>query len=142
MLAAVGIKVKLATMPMTLYGTKIEPPNYGAASIAFVGWSPTTYDALNPLFSIIMSRRPDIRQGVFNFHNNSFPEVDRLGVAATAETDAAKRTALLKDALTVIRDNVYVLPLHQQVVIWAAKANIDLKQRADNFFPLRHVKVN
>jgi hypothetical protein len=31
--------------------------------------------------------------------------------------------------------------MHQQVVIWASKANVSLAQRADNFFLLRHVTV-
>ena len=33
------------------------------------------------------------------------------------------------------------IPLHQQVIAWAAKANIDLVQLADNYFPLRFVRV-
>jgi peptide/nickel transport system substrate-binding protein len=141
MLAPIGIKVKVSSMPFTLYGTKIQPPAYGAASMAFVGWSPTAYDGLSPLVSIMMSRNPELRRGVLNFHNNTFPEIDRLGAAIAVEADTAKRTALLKEAFVHIRDNVLILPLHQQVVIWAAKANVSLEQRADNFFLMRHVMV-
>jgi hypothetical protein len=33
------------------------------------------------------------------------------------------------------------LTLHQQVIVWAAKANIDLVLPADNYFALRYVNV-
>ena len=141
MLAPIGIKVKLTAMPFTLYGTKLQPPAYGAASLAFVGWAPTAYDGLSPLTAVMMTRNLQQRMGVLNFHNNSWPEVDRLGGAIAVETDPGKRNALLKEAFTYIRDNVLILPMHQQVVIWAAKSNVSLAQRADNFFLLRHVTV-
>ena len=52
-----------------------------------------------------------------------------------------KRDLLIKDAFTVgIKDFGYI-PLHQQVLVWAAKDSIDLFQPADNYFPLRFVKV-
>ena len=34
------------------------------------------------------------------------------------------------------------VPLYTQPLIWASKDNIDLTQRADNFFILRWGKVN
>jgi peptide/nickel transport system substrate-binding protein len=37
--------------------------------------------------------------------------------------------------------DVATLPLHQQAVIWATKANIDLVLPADNYFALRYVNV-
>jgi peptide/nickel transport system substrate-binding protein len=36
---------------------------------------------------------------------------------------------------------VPTVPLHQQVIVWAAKTNIQLAQPADNFFPYRFVQV-
>ena len=141
MLAQIGVKVKLTAMPMSLYGAKISPPGYGAASIAFVGWAPTTYDAHNTIFSLFMPRKADIRQGLFNYHNNNFPELERLGLTMGGETDLAKRNALIREGLVYIRDNVLALPLHQQVVLWATKDNVKLVQRADNYFPLRSVRV-
>ena len=31
--------------------------------------------------------------------------------------------------------------MHQQVVIWASRQNVELQQLADNWFPLRFVRV-
>jgi peptide/nickel transport system substrate-binding protein len=81
-------------------------------------------------------------QGLFNVHgNNSFPELDKLGEAVAAELDPAKRNALLRQSLVYIRDNIVKVPLHQQVVLWAAKDSVELAQMADNFFPLRYVRM-
>jgi hypothetical protein len=33
------------------------------------------------------------------------------------------------------------VPIMQQVIVWAAKDNIDLVQPSDAFFPLRYVRV-
>ena len=41
----------------------------------------------------------------------------------------------------IVRRDIPTLPLHQQVIVWAAKSNIELAQPADNFFPYRYVKV-
>ena len=141
MLAQIGLKANLAAMPFSQYVAKISPPNYGVASFAFVGWSVATIDAQNAIFNLGMTRNPAKGQGLFNVHNNSFPELDKIGEAVAGELDPAKRTKLMNDALAYIRDNVVKLPLHQQVVVWAAKDSVELYQSPENFFPLHRVRV-
>jgi peptide/nickel transport system substrate-binding protein len=68
-------------------------------------------------------------------------EIDAGIKAIQVETDPAKRQALISKALGVIKDQYLYIPLHQQVVVWAARSNIDVVQMADNFFPLRFVTV-
>lgn len=63
--------------------------------------------------------------------------IDRIGV----ETDQAKRNAMIDDAARILQKDVATIPLHQQVIVWAAKDNVDLAQLADNFFPYRYVTV-
>jgi peptide/nickel transport system substrate-binding protein len=53
-----------------------------------------------------------------------------------------KRNAMIKEALMIHRDEVGHLPLHQQTVVWAARAGVHLTQQADNTFPLRLVTVD
>ena len=48
----------------------------------------------------------------------------------------------IKEALIIHRDEVGHLPLHQQTVVWAARATVHLTQQADNTFPLRLVTVD
>jgi peptide/nickel transport system substrate-binding protein len=41
----------------------------------------------------------------------------------------------------ILQKDFGYIPLHQQVIAWAAKSNIELVQMADNYFPLRFVRV-
>jgi peptide/nickel transport system substrate-binding protein len=68
-------------------------------------------------------------------------EIDDDIKGIQSETDQAKRQALISKALAVIKDQYLYIPLHQQVVVWAARSNVDVVQMADNFFPLRFVTV-
>ena len=47
----------------------------------------------------------------------------------------------INDASKLVHDDVASIPLHQQVVVWAARKTIDLQQLADDSFPLRYVTV-
>ena len=46
------------------------------------------------------------------------------------------------DALQLQADDVSHLPLHNQVIPWAMKKNVELYHRADNRIDMRAVKVN
>ncbi len=41
----------------------------------------------------------------------------------------------------ILQNDVATIPLHQQVIVWAPRKNVDLAQPADNFFPYRYVTV-
>ncbi len=49
---------------------------------------------------------------------------------------------LVDEVVAITQDEVAYIPLYTQPLIWAAKDNVDLTQRADNFFMLRWVTVN
>jgi peptide/nickel transport system substrate-binding protein len=57
------------------------------------------------------------------------------------ETDKKKRDAMIAQATKLYVDDFAYIPLHQQALVWAARKNIDLVQRADNSFPLWFVNV-
>ena len=57
------------------------------------------------------------------------------------ELDPAKRQQLINEATKIHVDEVGHIPVHQQVVVWAARQNISLQLMADNYFPLRYVRV-
>jgi peptide/nickel transport system substrate-binding protein len=41
--------------------------------------------------------------------------------------------------LTIVKDDYVYIPLHQQMVVWASRDNVDLAQYATNDFPWRYV---
>jgi peptide/nickel transport system substrate-binding protein len=67
--------------------------------------------------------------------------VDDLIAKIGVETDQAKRNAMIDQAAEIVQKDVGYIPLHQQVIVWASKSNVDLVQMADNYFPFRYVHV-
>jgi peptide/nickel transport system substrate-binding protein len=140
MLARIGIKVNLLAQTKTKFFTKINFPAYDT-SFFMLGWTPATYDAHNMLVSLLHTRTGQGGAGFVNDGGYSNPKLDDLIGQIQVETDKAKRAALVAEALTIVRDDVPTIPLHQQAVVWAARSNVELSQLADNFFPLRYVRV-
>ncbi len=138
MLARVGVRVTLAAQTRLKYFAEISNPDYHT-SFFMLGWTPNTYDAHNALSSLLGSRN-GVR-GVFNDGGWSNARLDALLDQIAVETDKAKRDGLIAEASALVKDEVATIPLHQQVLVWATKASVELVQPADNTFPLRFVTV-
>ena len=138
MLARIGMRVTLNAQTRLQYFAQISNPDY-RTSFYMLGWTPTTYDALNSLFNLAGTRN-GVR-GVFNDGGWSNQEFDGLLGQITVETDPAKRQGQIERASKIIHDEAAFIPLHQQTVVWAYRSNVELQQMADNYFPLRYVTV-
>ena len=138
MLARIGVKVDLTAQTKTRFFNKIAAPAYDT-DFYLLGWTPNTYDAQNVLYNLVATRK--VPQGEVNYGGYSNPEVDALTIRIAGETDPTKRNAMIADAAKIVQRDVAYIPLHQQVLAWAARSNIDLVQPADNYFPLRFVRV-
>jgi peptide/nickel transport system substrate-binding protein len=139
MLARIGVKVNALIQTRAKYFAKILGPGYNT-SFYLLGWTPATYDAHNMLISLLTSRTGKGR-GEINVGGYSNPELDKLIDGIQVETDKEKRLAMIHDALKIVKEDIPVIPLHQQVLVWAARDNVELVQPADDYFPLRYVKV-
>ena len=138
MLARVGVKVTLNARTKLRFFSEIGPPAYNT-DFYLVGWTPTTYDAHNALYNLVVSRAPP--RGEVNYGGYSNPALDTLADKIAVAQDREGRLAMIDEAAKLLEDDYGYIPLHQQVIAWAAKSNIELVQMADDFFPLRLVKV-
>jgi peptide/nickel transport system substrate-binding protein len=138
MLARIGIRVNLAAQTRARYFAEILGPRYNT-SFYMLGWSPNTYDAHNAFFNLMASRQGD--RGMFNVGGWSNARFDELVNAIAVETDREKRQSMIEEANRIHAEEVGHIPLHQQTVVWAARNNIQLQQLADNWMPLRFVRV-
>ena len=66
---------------------------------------------------------------------------DALAAQSSAEADPKKREELVKAALREYKDQVHLLPLHRQVIPWAARSNVDAVHRADNWLEVPWVTL-
>lgn len=139
MLAKVGITVKPLIQRRAKFFAKIMGPDYDT-SFFLLGWTPITYDAHNMLVNLVATRSGRGR-GDYNAGGYSNPELDTLIDQIQGETDPERRLAELHQALSIVKTDIPVIPLHQQMLVWAARDNIELVQPADNYLPLRYVRV-
>jgi peptide/nickel transport system substrate-binding protein len=139
MLARIGIKLDVYARTKVKFFADVGYPNY-KQSFSLQGWTPGTYDAHNVFYTLLSSRAPDGR-GQGNNGGFSNPKVDQLTEAMAHELDKEKRQEMINEAAKIVQDEVGTIPLHQQVIVWAARNNIEVTQPADNAFYLRWVNV-
>lgn len=139
MLAQVGLDAELTSVPVRNYWEQLRADDF---DMYLLGWSPGTFDAEHPIRFLLHSQDDEARLGSWNFGNYSNEAVDALLPQIQQELDPTARQALIDELVGITQDDVAYVPLYTQPLIWASKDNIDLVQRADNFFMLRWVTVN
>ena len=137
MLAQIGIKVRLNSMPRATYFPKIQKFD---TSFYMLGWGVPTFDSLYALQSLMRTVGTG-GDGNFNLGKYSNPKVDALVDQLKTETDSAKRKQLTREALKIHQDDVGHIPLHHQVIPWAMRSNVSVVHRADNRLTVRWVKI-
>lgn len=139
MLAKIGVKVNLLAQEKAKYFAKINVPRYDT-SFYMLGWTPTTGDAENSIYNLLGTRGHG--RGLFNNGGYSNPKLDALDQEVQVETDQAKRNALIDQIGRLTQRDVAYIPLHQQVIIYAAKKDVELTQLPTNIFQLKWVNIN
>ena len=139
MLSKIGIKINLVSQTKSLFFGKILRYE---SDFLFLGWVPETGDAHNIFSSLVQTRDNEKQQALFNFGGYSNPTIDTLTDKIRSELNVTKRNQMIYDATKIMRDDVSHIPLHNQVVVWGKKKNIQVPLRPDDFFPLRDVVVN
>ena len=132
MLAKIGIKVDLTTMPKAQYWPKFDER---AADIMMIGWHSDTEDSANFYEFLAMTPNEDTGRGQYNSGNYSNPIVDALTEASLKETDDARRALLLQEVEQILYDDAAFVPFHWQNLAWGARkgVGIDKVVNAMNF---------
>ncbi len=138
MLAKIGIKANLLAQTRAKYFGKINAPKYDT-SFYLLGWTPGTQDALDMIKALCMTRKD--KNGVFNVGGYSNPDLDALAGQIQVELNNDKRNTLVSQALKLIKDDYAYTPLHQQIVVWATRDNVEVVPAGNNAFQLRFVKM-
>ncbi len=138
MWSKIGVRAKLRTLPLVTYFPMIQRFE---ASIYMLGWGVPTFDALYSLQSLVRSVGAG-GDGNYNVGRYSNPQMDALIERMKVETDAKNRNDLIEKALMLSHEDVAYLPLHNQIIPWAMKSNIEVVHRADNRVDWRLIKVN
>ena len=139
MLQRVGIDVSLNAQTKSLHFNKIGEAEQNNTSFFMLGWTPGSYDALNPLQNLMTI--DGAGQGAWNSGRYSNPAIEELAdeIAITVDDDA--RNALIREAFQIHYDDVGHLPLHQQALAWGIRSETveSVTQRPFNDVDLRTV---
>ncbi|HYF19344.1 MAG TPA: ABC transporter substrate-binding protein [Ramlibacter sp.] len=137
MWAQIGVRVKVLAQPRATYFPKAEKLD---VSMYMLGWGGAITDAETTLTPIMRSRGEG-GVGYYNWGNFRNPRLDELAIASGREPDPARREQLIKAALKEHNEQVHHIPLHRQVIPWAARGNITVVHRADNWLEWQWVTV-
>ena len=137
MLAKVGVKINLNAIPRAQYFPKAQRMEI---SFCMLGWGGATTDAIFTLQPVLHSRN-DKGDGDYNWGNYKDPAFDALIDDLKGDVDMKRRQEKINKAMKMFHDNVYMIPLHLQVIPWASRKNVSAIHRADNWLQATWVTV-
>ena len=133
MLGEVGVRVSVAARPMREHFPRIR--NRRPTSICSAG-VPRTYDSLYPLSYLIRSDAP------YNGANYINPTIDGLIDAISTAMVTYARDPMIEEVWKTVRDDIVLVPLHQQIIVWAMRDGLDLPVDPWNLPRFRLARLN
>jgi peptide/nickel transport system substrate-binding protein len=128
MWARLGVKAQLTAQTKSKHFEKVLG---GGSDIYMVGWATLPMlDSYSVLSALLHT--PSDRMGAWNPGGYSNAKIDELTDAVAVELDSAKRTTMMTEALSIAKDEVAIMALHQQPLAWAVRDGVNLKVTADN----------
>ncbi|MCC6195399.1 MAG: ABC transporter substrate-binding protein [Burkholderiales bacterium] len=127
MWSQIGVATKVNAMPRALYFPKLEKTD---TSLYMLGWGGASTD---PIFTLqpVLSTYNGKGDGDFNYGRYSNKKVDELTAKVKVDMTEA-RIGYMHDGLLAANAEVNLIPLHRQVIPWAARSNVTVVHRADN----------
>ncbi|MBH9553163.1 ABC transporter substrate-binding protein [Inhella gelatinilytica] len=137
MWAQLKIKVRVNAMPRVLFFPKLEKLD---TSLYLYGWGGAITDA-ESIFAPVYRNRGEKGVGAYNYGNWRNDKFDQLAARSSVEIDPKKRETLVREALAEFRAQIHTIPLHRQVIPWAARAGLKAVHRPDNWLEVAWVTV-
>ena len=137
MLARVGIRVNVNSMASPQFLSRGQKRD---TSFYMLGWGSGSPDALFLLPRVFHSR-DGTGDGDGNWGDFKDPALDAIIDKAKVEMDTGKRQQLVGDAMKLVHEKVYYIPLHHRISPWAARANVEAVHRANNHIHATSVRI-
>lgn len=137
MWAQIKVKLKVNAQPRALWFPRMEKFD---TSLYLLGWGGAVTDA-EPTFTPVLRFPAEGGVGLYNWGRVKNEKFESLAMASANETDPRKREELVKAALREYQAQTHLIPLHRQVIPWAARQNVNVVHRADNWLEVPWVTV-
>jgi len=128
MLARVGIRVQVVTLPAAAYFTKARNGEFG---FALLGWG--SFDADLALRALVATANPEKGYGTWNWGHYANPSLDRLIEQGLTTVQENERARLAEQAMAQAMQDYAVIPLHHQIASWAMKKGLRYEARTDEY---------
>ncbi len=129
MWAQIKVKLKVNAQPRSLWFPRMEKFD---TSLYLLGWGGAVTDA-ETTFTPVMRFPAEGGVGLYNWGRVKNEKFEALAIASANETDMKKREDIVKAALREYQAQTHLIPLHRQVIPWAARQNVTVVHRADNW---------
>ncbi len=137
MWAQIKVKLKVVAQPRATWFPKMEKLD---TSLYLLGWGGAVTDA-ETTFTPVMRSQGEKGVGFYNWGRVKNAKFDELAIASGSEADPKKREGQIKAALREYIDQVHLIPLHRQVIPWAARQNVEVVHRPDNWLEVPWVTI-
>ena len=135
--AKIGVQTRVNAQPKALFFNKVEKLD---TSAYLFGWGGSITDP-ESIFTSHFRNRGEKGVGEYNRGNFKDDELDALVAASSKEADPEKRKALILQVFKREAEQVHYIPLHRQFIPWAARSNVTVVHRPDNWLEWRWVSV-
>jgi peptide/nickel transport system substrate-binding protein len=138
MWSKIGVKVRVSAMPRATYFPKLEKND---TSMYMLGWGGAVTDAETTITPVLRNLATG-GVGSYNYGRVVNDKFDAMAAQSSVEADPKKREELVKAALREYTAQAHLLPLHRQVIPWAARANVSAVHRADNWLEVGWITIS
>jgi peptide/nickel transport system substrate-binding protein len=128
MWSRIGVRTSVEQLPWSVFFERCNNLDY---SVYLGGWGTGTGEASNALRALLATWDPQRGYGASNRGRYSSPALDGLLTQALRTPDDAARETLLQQATSLAFDDVAIIPLYNQMNIWAMEKGLTYKARAD-----------
>ncbi len=128
MWSQVGVNTKVNTMPRAVYFPKLEKND---TSLYMLGWGGGATDAVF-ILQPVLATKDGKGDGDYNYGRYTNPKLDELLAKIKVDMNPDQRLKEIHAALLAHNAEINHIPLHRQVIPWAARGNVTAVHRADN----------
>ena len=137
MWAKVGVKARFSAQTKTIHFKKIET---GQCDIWMLGYATLPlFDSYGWLSQVLFSPRKN--RGNWNPGGYVNPQLEELVDKIAVELDEPKRLKMISEAFRLAKDDVPLIPLHQQPLCWAVRNGVNVILGADELPRLWYATV-
>jgi len=135
-LAPIGIKINLVSQSKSIHFPLIQNLE---TDFYLLGWGVPTFDS-HYIFTFLYHTRTD-KEGGWNGTRYSNPDVDKLTVSLTRETDLTKRNQTIAQIWKILQEETLYIPIHIQTLAYAMRPEIDIPVDISNAPKLKFAKI-